>query len=71
MGGERLDRKQLRKNAGLTVEQAADALGVKAWTIYKIESGWEPVAKIGFFEKMIKVYGCSFEELANAYRAAR
>lgn len=62
-----MDRKQLRKKAGLTVKQAADALGVRPWTIYKIESGWEPVAKIGFFEKMIKVYGCSFEELCAAY----
>jgi len=57
--------KKLRLRAGIDIEEATNLLQISKSMIYKIEQGYKnPSDKLK--QKMIKIYGCSVQEVFSA-----
>lgn len=63
---------ELRKHAGLTQRQVAEALGVTVTTISSWETGLkEPRLDFVQTKKLMELYRCSIDDLANALESLR
>ena len=68
----RMDMKELRERAGLSVEEAAYRLGVAYSTIRNWEYGkTEPSLGVTKISQLLQLYHCTFEQLEQAVREAR
>ena len=64
---DQLTLAQLRKRAGLTQRQVADALGITNKTVSEWERGiGEPHLTISETQRLMDVLKCTFEELLEA-----
>lgn len=68
---EPLTPMKLRERAGLTQKQVADALGKTVGTV----SNWErlvkePKLKFSEVQRLISLYGCTLEDLIEAFEGA-
>lgn len=71
-GVERITLVELRKHAGLTQRQVAEALGVTVTTISSWETGLkEPRLDFVQTKKLMELYRCSIDDLANALESLR
>ena len=69
---EEEDPKVLRKKAGLTVRAVAIALDVDQNTVTKWEAGISPpTLSLEQVSKLMKLYGCTIDQLDQAFKKAR
>ena len=62
--------KRLRENAGFTVQEACEQLGIGRSTLYHLEAGTRrPGPRIA--SRMVRVYGCTYDDLFLPYEAAK
>lgn len=59
----------LRKRAGLTQRQVAQALDIQTQTVGKWEKGVIPHLPLSKVKKMMEVYNCTLDELIEAFEA--
>ena len=60
-----MNLRDLRKEAGLTVKQVAERLGVAEQTLYRYESGERGVMVITAYQLAL-IYGVGIDEVAEA-----
>jgi transcriptional regulator with XRE-family HTH domain len=66
-GNDQLTFADLRKRAGLTQRQLADAMGVTVKSVSAWERGVvEPRLTFSEIQQLTEILGCSFQDLVNA-----
>ena len=67
---EPLTPMSLRKRAGLTQRQVAQALDIQTQTVGKWEKGVIPHLPLSKVKKMMEVYNCTLDELIEAFETS-